>query len=1280
MAKAKAKRAWWRRILRVLVIAVMSALVLVVVGVGFLHTRWGKDFVRGRLERSLSERVDGRVRIGSLDYTFLMGSIQINEIEIHDAAGRPAIRVGRVDLDVDRGSLFGDEVVVDQLAVHGLEVSVDQSADGRSNLTGLFKPAGSSSTAGLRVTRFALDGRVRVVDPTGRVISIDQLALAGSLTSRPAVDALDLALAQLGAQVTIAAPGQPTRTVDVGVGSLRFGRAVTGLEVQAGAIVVGPLAIAAIEGQLGMSGAELAGEHRVAIRGARVERQPLAALLGREVLADDVAFDATLAGPLDALVLDGTVQTGTSRLDLDGRADLAAARPTYEVTLVGRGLRPASVVRLAALPDVTGELRIAARGAGYRPGARDVQFEVTVRALGTELSGTASLALDESFAGRLSAHGAPAEVLAAVTQAGVPVPSDVARLIARLPPRLELAVEAAGRADGDIAVAVAPTRLALARGTVALHSQAVLRAGALHTATAEVTLSSLDLRALARLAGRPATTRGSLSGTIVLHQTGARTRGDYDLVVALAEPKLTVRARGSADPRTVVAHATIDHGRTRLAIVDGRVPIGRRAGTVALRRTGAWALAIEVPRLDVATLAALMPPAQRATLPPGAIALRVDVAGTPARPTARITASAYDRDRRVALTGALTSTSTDHTLTVDAAVALGDDPLARVDGTISAPRSAGFDVDALRAHARLDARIELPARRLATLASLAPQLARFDAELGGQVGGGVAVKGPLHDLRFDGAVQWDGYRTAAGTLGHTELAAVGTPIAVEATLRHNDALVVTAHLARGQDERIAGSVTAQAADAALLPLLPALVSAQLAGGEPGNLHANLASTFVLRREAGGVALVESDVTGSFGVRGASVRLPGSDRVYRDLALALTAAPRGLEVALEGHERGLDQVDRRIEATGLVSFAKRVPAKVELAIRARDWLLSGAVFGPADAPRATLEGDVDVAVDLTTAVPTINATVHRLALRSPDRAELTLQREPVLDDIIFVAPGAARALPVPKAAAAGSARPMDIRVRIPAPIRLQQGVLDVWAQGDLSIRVRDRGTEIRGQVTMARGSMVLFGEELALAGGALEFSDADPSGTISLEFARPLPDAVVRNLSTAGDAALARASLAGPVTAMKMTMSVGTNTELPDAVATNTLGHARYVTAPGLAVSESVQAPHGIQVLMLAYFATAMPQLLFLDRFAAWSDPADRRYGVIEHVEAERDVDGERARIRVVARPPAPGRSTVDVGYERVLRSDDRAAAGVGARIGTRGGGGLGVFIEWSSAR
>jgi hypothetical protein len=112
----------------------------------------------------------------------------------------------------------------------------------------------------------------------------------------------------------------------------------------------------------------------------------------------------------------------------------------------------------------------------------------------------------------------------------------------------------------------------------------------------------------------------------------------------------------------------------------------------------------------------------------------------------------------------------------------------------------------------------------------------------------------------------------------------------------------------------------------------------------------------------------------------------------------------------------------------------------------------------------------------------------------------------------------------------------------------------------------------------------------------------------------------------------------------------------------------------------VQAPRGDQLSVLTFLAGNLPHLLFLDRISAWSDPYERAdaYGRVQHLEAERYTRGDRARVRAVVRPTTPGRSSAELQYDRMLLHTDRAAAGVGVRAGDRGGGGVGVFVEWSS--
>jgi hypothetical protein len=138
-APVSTKRPIGRRILRIAGRVVGGLVILIVLAIGFLHSSWGKSFVRGRIESKLAAAVNGEVKLGSIDYTFMFGEIELRDLEIRDASGRPAIAVGSISAAIDRGSVLGGEPVVDDLAIDGVAVSIVQSADGRTNLTGLFK-------------------------------------------------------------------------------------------------------------------------------------------------------------------------------------------------------------------------------------------------------------------------------------------------------------------------------------------------------------------------------------------------------------------------------------------------------------------------------------------------------------------------------------------------------------------------------------------------------------------------------------------------------------------------------------------------------------------------------------------------------------------------------------------------------------------------------------------------------------------------------------------------------------------------------------------------------------------------------------------------------------------------------------------------------------------------------------------------------------------------------------------------------------------------------------
>ena len=65
-------------------------LLLVVLVLGWLHSGPGQRWARGLLEKRLAARVDGTVRIGSLDFA-LFGKVGLGDVVITDAAGNPAV-------------------------------------------------------------------------------------------------------------------------------------------------------------------------------------------------------------------------------------------------------------------------------------------------------------------------------------------------------------------------------------------------------------------------------------------------------------------------------------------------------------------------------------------------------------------------------------------------------------------------------------------------------------------------------------------------------------------------------------------------------------------------------------------------------------------------------------------------------------------------------------------------------------------------------------------------------------------------------------------------------------------------------------------------------------------------------------------------------------------------------------------------------------------------------------------------------------------------------------
>lgn len=1324
VSKVALKRPLWRRVLRGVKWTVATVLVLVVVLVAFLHTSWGKSVVRGRIESRLANLVNGEVTLGSLDYGFLFSDVELGEFEIKDASGRPAIRIASLSATIDRGSLLDGTPLLEDLKIDGLAVQVIQTADGKSNLTGLFKPSDRKPLERIRIAGLSVTGSATITKPDGSTIAITDLAIAGDVDARPATKAVDVVLAKLDAKV--AARG---KNIDVALADLKLGRRPDSIDVSVRTMAAGALGIDTLSAHVELADGKLAGKHAVTIGKARVDSKQLAKLLGREVLLDDVALELGITGPSDKLALHGNVRTRETKLSIDGTVDISTlARPSYQLALVGRG-RSSDVVRRERVPNsvsaqsagdgagglgtIEGDVRIDVTGSGASAKDLDAVLAVVVgptkvgklavdsitakavakqgaykldelvaRGLGFEIDAAGELAGDKAVTGKVRVHGKPVEAMKVLAAAGISINRKIPAL-----DKLDVTVNATGNLDGTVALDIVPTRIAIAGGRVTLAGQAQLVKRKLDSVNAKVTLSGIDLASASRLAGRPPKLQGTLDGVIDLTRSGATQLADYDLTIKLRDPAVHVIAKGHANrdtsgPATSGATARADVVRTSdnvvLATLDAQLPLDKQG----FQPRGAWRVKADVARRSLDEIAALLPRLQ-GKLPAGGgdVTLHVELAGSPSAPTGSITVAANQGPRTVDLVATITTSARGLAIATTGTIKdQAHGTLATIGGgatTVAPFNGKKLDVPALRANATLDVTIDLPERELASLADLRPKL----AELGGLVGGKIAVRGTPAKPALDANIRWHGYKTAANTTGETTIKVIGAPTAFTAVIDHNKALSITADVDRSSPDRIAIKARAHAGETPLLPLIPSAFGAKLAAHETGKLSWDMGGTFTLVRGPSGLALDGANITGALDVRGGAIKLPDSNRRWHDIGLAVVADPKGLRIkSLALHESDIENKNRKLEVSGLLGLENLKPHSLSLSLAAHDWLLFGTPqLGANDAPRAAADFDIAVVADLTSPVIGVDATVNSLALRSPDRLDRGHQPElsSISGDIIYDAK-VAGLLPVAPAVVAAvprERRPIDIRIHVPKSIRLNQTPFDVWARGELTVTVRTEGIKTRGGLTMERGSLSLFGREHRLVEGSLTFTEENPKGWLALTFDRRLPDIALRHLGKPGGA---KVSFAGSPTKPKTSLHGDANAALFEVMAMYQAGRPVYVSAPNLPASNTVQVPRGDQLFILTFMAQNLPHLLFLDRVAAWGDPYDSAasYGRINNVEAERAKD--KTRVRGVLRPVQPGRSTAELQWDRVLIGNDRTAFGVGARLGDRLGGGVGVFLEWSS--
>ncbi|MEJ7599234.1 MAG: translocation/assembly module TamB domain-containing protein [Kofleriaceae bacterium] len=1280
---------------------VATVVVLVILALVFIHSPWGKSIVRARIESRIAAAFDGRATLGRLDYGFLFSSVELGDLEIRDRQGRPAIRIASITADLDRGSLLAGTPIVDSLAVRGLQLEVIEDAAGVSNLVGIARPArpGDKPVASITIRAFTVTGGASITRADGTVATMTDLAVAGHLVAQPATKAFAVTLGPIAAKVRLARPHQPARDLALAIASATLSRATTSLDATVAGISLGASTIQSVAAHANIVGGRLVDSQSIALTKLHVDHETLHALVGKKLTSGDVDIDATLEGPAAALVLRAAAKTRDTTLAVDGTIDASNhVRPRYHLVLSGKG--KSVDLGITRIPAVATELRIIVDGAGIRDVDLDTAIGIeigattignvavasisaaatarhrayrlerlTAKGLGFEIGATGTIAPDLAAHARVTVAGDPAETIRVLHEAGVEVPRQLPQL-----GKIALVVTADGALDRKLVVALEPAQLALAGGSIDVAGSIHLENRKLADATTTISLRRLDLAGLAHLAGRPATVRGSLSGTVTIGKLPTDQLVDYDVAIQLRDPALTIAARGPLNDATASVDAKISHAGIHYGSITARLP-RRGAGLASGRR---WHVVLDAPQRSISDLVTLVPPAIRAKLPPdlaGDLAMHAELGGTPGTPTGTIVATVTGT--RHGEVRATVGPAANGRISIATTGTFG---VGEVDTSIVGSVTLGNPFLQQPRDLVVDQTLTLAARPIGSLPKVPPRI----AALGGTVDATLHVTGAPRNLALVGAIGLRGYRTASGGVTDTTIALTGTPTHLVATVDHAHAVSLELEITR-RSERVDILARAHADDTALLPLLPALLPIP-PGAELGRfrwaMQADVGLVLATRK------LDRVNVTGSLAITGGSFVLPHTGRSWRGIDLEIAGDPDGVRlVGLELHERDRQRTDRTLHASGLLAITDLKPTRLALALRSRNWLLLGTTSPLlADAPQGEIDLDAQITADLSKPIIGIDATFDHLDLRAPDRHDRAHQpeRASIAGDVIFVdattRPGALPVPPPRKPLVAPPGFPsLDLRVHLPNPVHLQKAPLDVMARGEVVVTVRPEAAIVPdGTLELVSGSIGLFGFDHPLVHGRITVSAAHPTGWLDLRFERKLPDAARRD--RADPDVGARISVSGKPAQPDVAFSGAINASLPEVFSLYASGRSVFAPRLGIPASTMVQTPRGDQVNILAYVSLALPHLLVLDRASAWADATEARgtYGRIRNLELDRYWAGDAFRFRAVGRPTAPGRSTGELQLDHLFAHDARRAFGVGLRAGDRLGGGVGLFFDWSS--
>ncbi|MCX5745090.1 MAG: translocation/assembly module TamB domain-containing protein [Proteobacteria bacterium] len=160
-------RRWLKRLLAGTVALVVVAIVAVCVA---LHTDWGRDKIRARIEAALRDSFSGGATVGKVEGS-VFGTLVVRDLTINGTDHTAMVTIGKVTLEVDLQPLLDKQVHVSSLVVEDVAVELHPRPTEPPDLTPTHPSTWSIELPSIEVRR----GGVAVTDLGPEPIHVDEL-------------------------------------------------------------------------------------------------------------------------------------------------------------------------------------------------------------------------------------------------------------------------------------------------------------------------------------------------------------------------------------------------------------------------------------------------------------------------------------------------------------------------------------------------------------------------------------------------------------------------------------------------------------------------------------------------------------------------------------------------------------------------------------------------------------------------------------------------------------------------------------------------------------------------------------------------------------------------------------------------------------------------------------------------------------------------------------------------------------------------------------------------